>query len=371
MRVVSIVGARPQFVKLAPVSRAMADKSVTGAVQIEDLIVHTGQHYDPGMSDVFFDELNIPKPAVHLAIGSGPHGAQTAKMLAAIEETLVEHKPEFVVIYGDTNSTLAGALAAAKLHIPIAHIEAGLRSFNRAMPEEINRIVADHVSDLLLAPTETAMVNLRDENLGGKSQLTGDVMLDAVEYNSRIAENRSSILSDLGLENQEFAIATLHRPSNTDPEALVPLLECFNRIADEQIPIVFPVHPRTVAILSDSGSQWSASARLKMIDPVGYLDMLKLLKHAALAMTDSGGLQKEALFLRTRCITLREETEWPETIEAGGNVLVGSRPEKILTAVSQALTATGAADSGPGADSRPFGDGRAAESIVRALLEYS
>lgn len=368
MRVVSIVGARPQFVKLAPVSRAMASESVTGAVGIEDLIVHTGQHYDPGMSDVFFDELQIPKPAVHLAIGSGPHGAQTAKMLEAIEKTLAENKPDVVVIYGDTNSTLAGALAAAKMHIPIAHIEAGLRSFNRAMPEEINRIVADHVSDLLLAPTETAMVNLRNENLGEKSQLTGDVMLDAVEFNSRIAEERSSILSDLGLEDGEFSIATLHRPSNTNVEALLPLLNCFNRIANEHIPIVFPAHPRTVAILRESGSSWSASARLKMIDPVGYLDMIKLLKHAKFAMTDSGGLQKEALFLRTPCITLREETEWPETVEVGGNVLVGNSPEKILAAVGQSLQVD---SREPSAASQPFGDGKAAEGIVRALLAYS
>jgi len=324
MRIISIVGARPQFVKLAPVSRAMAEHSRTGDVQIEDIIIHTGQHYDSGMSDVFFEELEIPKPAVHLNIGSAGHGAQTGRMLESIELALNEHKPDIVVVYGDTNSTVAGALAAAKLNIPIAHIEAGLRSFNRDMPEEINRIIADHISSILLAPTETAIKNLNSENLGARSFLSGDVMLDAVRFNSAIAEERSDILSDLGVQGTSFAVATLHRPVNTDSSSLISVLNTFNQIASESLPVVFPVHPRTVAMLEASATSWKPVSQLKMIAPVGYIDMLKLVNHAKVVMTDSGGLQKEALFLNTPCVTLREETEWPETVDAGGNILTGA-----------------------------------------------
>lgn len=371
MRIVSIVGARPQFVKLAPVSRAMADSTTTDGAVIEDVIVHTGQHYDAGMSDVFFDELEIPKPTVHLGVGSGSHGAQTAKMLASIEATLLEQDPDMVVIYGDTNSTLAGALAAAKLQLPIAHIEAGLRSFNRSMPEEINRIAADHVSDLLFAPTPTAMQNLREENLAARSVYSGDVMLDAVRFNVALAEERSDVLDKLALTNQEFAVATLHRASNTDIGSLINLLDTLNQIASENIPIVFPAHPRTVSILDKSESAWRPAEGLKMIEPVGYLDMLKLLGHAQLALTDSGGLQKEALFVGTPCVTLRDETEWPETIDAGGNVLAGTDPVRILQAVRRWLNE----GSGPGepasgaAAAMPFGDGNAAAAIVREILK--
>ena len=370
MRIVSIVGARPQFVKLAPVSRAMAAASSAGGVEVEDVIVHTGQHYDASMSDVFFDELEIPRPGMHLEIGSGSHGAQTGRMLEAIENSLQESDPDMVVIYGDTNSTVAGALAAAKLHIPIAHIEAGLRSFNREMPEEINRVVADHTSDLLLAPTETAMKNLRDENLTDRSFNTGDVMLDAVHFNSRLAEERSGILERLNLQVGEYAVATLHRPANTDAGNLVRVLDTLGEIAEDRIPVVFPAHPRTVAILESSEAQWSKPDSLLMIEPVGYLDMLRLLRHARIALTDSGGLQKEALFLETPCVTLREETEWPETIDAGGNILTGSNREKILDAVNHWLAMN---QSGPDIESKndaPFGDGSAAEKIVEKILEF-
>ena len=367
MRIVSIVGARPQFVKLAPVSRAMASGEVTGGTSIEDIIVHTGQHYDAGMSDVFFDELEIPKPAIHLGVGSGSHGAQTARMLETIETALQEQRPDWVVIYGDTNSTLAGAVAAAKLHIPIAHIEAGLRSFDRHMPEEVNRLVADHTSDLLFAPTDTAMDNLRNENLIARAVKCGDVMLDAVEFNAILAEQRSDILSTLGLEEGGYAVATVHRPVNTDGDKLLKILGAFNQIAADGLPVVFPAHPRTIGLLEKHHSGWQAHEGLRMIDPVGYLDMLKLLKHARLALTDSGGLQKEALFVNTACITLRDETEWPETVFAGGNVLTGADPDKMLAAVAGELAGKGAEASGTASD-MPFGDGNAAAAIVRRLV---
>ena len=370
MRVVTIVGARPQFVKLAPVSRAMKDVSDSGKTSIEDVIVHTGQHYDAAMSDLFFEELAIPKPSIHLEIGSGSHGAQTGRMLEAIEKTLQKYEPDMVVVYGDTNSTAAGALAAAKLHIPITHIEAGLRSFNREMPEEVNRIVTDHISDLLLAPTETAMENLRAENLASRSFNTGDVMLDAVSYNSDLAEDRSDVLDRLGVQPGAYGIATLHRPSNTDDGSMDRLLETLSTVAKHHIPIVFPVHPRTAAILEKSDGGWERPAELLMIEPVGYLDMLKLLRNARIALTDSGGLQKEALFLDTPCITLREETEWTETIEAGGNVLTGSDEGKILGAVQRYLADSAAGVTRADVPGTPFGDGDAANKIVDRILEF-
>jgi len=370
MRVVSIVGARPQFVKLAPVSRAMSAASESGAGGIEDIIVHTGQHYDSSMSDVFFDELEIPRPAIQLEIGSGSHGAQTGRMLEAVERALQDTKPDMVIVYGDTNSTVAGALAAAKLHIPIAHIEAGLRSFNREMPEEINRIVADHVSDLLLAPTETAMKNLRDENLSDRAFKCGDVMLDALLFNSRLAEQRSEILHELGLVPGRYAVATLHRPVNTDAGNLVRVLDILAEIAANEIPVVFPAHPRTKAILEAARTDWVKPDQLVIIEPVGYLDMLKLLRHARLALTDSGGLQKEALFLETPCVTLREETEWIETVEAGGNVLTGSNRDKVVAAVEHWLSEDVVSIVGGTGSAAPFGDGDAAKKIVEKILEF-
>ena len=369
MRVVSIVGARPQFVKLAPVSRAMADHSVTGGTAIDDIIVHTGQHYDASMSDVFFEELNIPRPDVNLEIGSGLHGAQSGRMLEAIENVLLQRKPEMVVVYGDTNSTLAGALAAAKLCIPIAHIEAGLRSFNRSMPEEVNRVVADHLSDILFAPTATAMRNLKREGLGGKASNSGDVMLDAVNYNAALAEERSKIRDTLQLAGTEYAVVTLHRASNTENDALVDILDTLNAIAAERIPIVFPAHQRTVAVLDKVGSGWRAVPQLRVIEPVGYLDMLELVGNARMVLTDSGGLQKEALFLRTPCITLRDETEWTETVDVGANVLSGRDREQILSAVDDWL-ARPASLQAIEVDGAPFGDGHAATAIVREILQH-
>ena len=370
MRVVSVVGARPQFIKLAPVSRAMVS-AASGGNEIEDIIVHTGQHYDASMSDVFFDELKIPRPSISLEIGSGSHGVQTGRMLEAIEKALLDTAPDMVVIYGDTNSTAAGALAAAKLHIPIAHIEAGLRSFNRQMPEEINRVVADHVSDLLLAPTATAMENLRNEHLADRAVNTGDVMLDAVRYNARLAEEQSTILEKLGIEAGEYAVATLHRPVNTDAGKLVQTLDILAEVAEKHIPVIFPAHPRTTAILGAESPGWRKPEQLVMIEPVGYLDMLELLGHARLALTDSGGLQKEALFVGTPCVTLRDETEWPETIAAGGNVLTGADRNRVIDAV-EAWLAKGCR-TGDGAEdgASPFGDGTAADKIVASIIEFN
>lgn len=369
MRVVTIVGARPQFIKVAPVSRALQDKSITGGVGVEDIIVHTGQHYDAEMSGIFFDELNIPRPAVHLSVGSGTHGVQTGRMLESIECSLVDLAPDTVVVYGDTNSTLAGALAAAKLHIPIAHVEAGLRSFNRTMPEETNRVVTDHVSDLLLAPTDTAMRNLDKENLRSRAILTGDVMLDAVRYNAQIAAQRSDILSRLNVDSDNYAIATLHRPVNTDSENLGNLLDTLCKIAREHVPIIFPVHPRTSAKIDPNDRKSYASSNLNLIEPVGYLDMLQLLSCARFALTDSGGLQKEALFLGTPCITLREETEWPETVEAGGNILTGANPDRILDAVTYWMGSQGMAwIRSESESSHAFGSGQAAREIAKSIL---
>ena len=335
MRIVTIVGARPQFVKLAPVSRAMKVSGENHGCVIEDIIVHTGQHYDASMSDIFFEQLDIPKPNVNLNIGSGTHGMQTARMLESIENVLVQHSPELVVVYGDTNSTLAGALAAAKLNIPIAHIEAGLRSFDRNMPEEVNRIVADHLSQLLLAPTQTAVENLASENLAARAVFVGDVMYDAVLFNQQIAAAKSSILEDLNLGVSSFAVATLHRAANTDTDRLANLLQALNELAEKVMPLVFAVHPRTRSRIATACPEWVCNSRIKLVDPLSYLDILRLIERADLVLTDSGGLQKEAYFLATPCITLREETEWPETVESGWNTLAGCDVERILSAADR------------------------------------
>lgn len=367
MRIVSIVGARPQFIKLAPVSRAMAD--LAGG-QIEDVIIHTGQHYDEAMSRVFFDELEIPKPDMDLAVGSGSHGAQTARMLELIENALVDLEPDLVITYGDTNSTVAGSLAAAKLNMPIAHIEAGLRSFNRSMPEEVNRIVTDHISELLFAPTTTAVANLEAENLGERTFHCGDVMLDAVLFNQKIAAARSDILERYELSGRPYAVATVHRPVNTDTDNLAAILAALNDIASNYCKVLFPVHPRTLARIRDRYADWQAVESLCLIEPVGYLDMLQALGNARLALTDSGGLQKEAFFLGTPCVTMRDETEWSETVEAGANRLVPAESAAIMAAAGQSLEA----DTDRSAVRRRahdmFGGGLAAENIVRTLLEY-
>jgi UDP-GlcNAc3NAcA epimerase len=322
MKVVSIVGARPQFIKAAVLSRELRKEHT-------EILVHTGQHYDANMSDVFFEELDIPKPEYHLGIGSGSHGQQTGAMLAAIEAVLVKEQPDWVLVYGDTNSTLAGALAAAKLHYRVAHVEAGLRSFNRAMPEEINRVLTDHVSDLLFCPTQTAVDNLKAEGIERGVHLVGDVMYEALMWAVERASVTSTILERLNLTPKQYLLATVHRAENTDdPERMAGILEAFNQI-DEII--VWPVHPRTREKLKKMN--WQRGNHLHLIEPVGYMDMAILESAASKILTDSGGIQKEAGWLGIPCITLREETEWIETVSNGWNILVGSNATAILSAV--------------------------------------
>ena len=364
MKLLSVVGARPQFVKVGPVARFIAQDSTS---MIEHLIVHTGQHYDPMMSDVFFKELSIPEPDYNLEVGSGTQGKQTAAMLEKLEAVFFELKPDVVIVYGDTNSTLAAALAAVKLHIPVSHVEAGLRSFNRAMPEEINRIVADHTADQLLAPTKTAMQNLEQENLEAKSLLTGDVMRDAILFYRELASEKSKVLDLLKVRAAEYAIVTIHRAESTDGPALVEILKSLNEIAERYLPLIFPMHPRTRARITEL--DWQPHARLHLIEPVGYLDMVCLVDNAKLVLTDSGGLQKEALFLNTPCVTLRDETEWLETVEAQANRIVGHSRERICAAAEYWLTHE--IDSFDSLASKYFGSGDAAKNIVNAVTELA
>jgi UDP-GlcNAc3NAcA epimerase len=354
MRIFSIVGARPQFVKAAMVCRAVP--AFDG--RIDHRIVHTGQHYDAAMSAVFFEELQIPKPDYHLEVGSGSHGQQTGEMLKKLEPALAEGRPDWVLLYGDTNSTLAGAVAAAKMGFGVAHVEAGLRSYNRAMPEELNRIVADHLSDLLLCPTEAAMKNLAKEGLSARAVRTGDVMYDAAIAFRQLAEERGGEVAE-GWPAGTFALATIHRAENTDdPERLKAILTALDGIAKEQCPVVLPLHPRTSAKLRELG--WSVGS-VTVVPPVGYLEMLLLEGRARFILTDSGGVQKEAYFAKVPCVTMRDETEWVETLANRCNVLTGADEGRIRDAASRA------AESGPWTDL--YGDGSAGEAILRTLME--
>ena len=370
MKVFSIVGARPQFIKIAPIARAIAAGHLGNGVDHQ--IIHTGQHYDARMSDIFFSELALPRASVNLGVGSSSHGSQTGQMLVELEHSLLDLKPDLVIVYGDTNSTLAAALAAVKLHIPVAHVEAGLRSFNREMPEEINRIVADHVCDLLLAPTQTAVANLKVEGLANRTDFTGDVMHDAVLFYREEALRRSTVMEKFALARNRYAVATLHRAENTnDPTRLRRLLDAFNSVASRHLPIVFPVHPRTAQRIKHELADWNAHANLRMIEPVGYLDMIALVDNAAVALTDSGGLQKEAFFLGCPCVTLRVETEWEETVKCSANILAGSDASAIQDAVSdfRRRYPEGKADFSAAARAA-FGDGNAAENICRSLVKF-
>jgi UDP-GlcNAc3NAcA epimerase len=355
VRIASIVGARPQFVKLAVMHRVF--ESCSG---VEHRIVHTGQHYDDAMSGSFFRDLAIAEPAYNLEVGSGSHGEQTAAMIARLEPVLLAERPDWVLLYGDTNSTVAGALTAAKLHIRIAHIEAGLRSFNRAMPEEVNRIVTDHVSDALLCPTRASMENLRLEGLDGRAVLTGDIMYDAVLANITAAEQRNAGAAHWPAGS--YALATIHRAENTDnPARLRVLLAALEAIAAEVVPVVLALHPRTRKMIEDFN--WRPD-RVTVIPPAPYLDMLLLEKRARMILTDSGGVQKEAYFLRVPCLTLREETEWVETLENSCNVLVGaSDPQRIRAAAHNIERA------GPWSDH--YGQGDAGFKIAAALMGAS
>jgi len=314
-KIVTVVGARPQFIKAFALSRALKQ-----APDLEEILIHTGQHFDEKMSEIFFSELGIARPRYHFAIHGGSHGTMTARMLEEIEDVLLQEKPDAVVVYGDTNSTLAGALAAAKLHIPLVHIEAGLRSFDRHMPEEINRVVTDHLSDILICPTQVAIDNLTREGIARNLYLAGDLMYDAMTIATPLAEQSSTILETLGLVSGRYGVATVHRAANTDdPETLARILDFIAAEARTR-PIVFPLHPRTLAAANHAGFD-PARPGVRVIEPVGYLDMCRLLHHAAVVLTDSGGVQKEAYFHRVPCITLRNETEWTETIDAGWNRL--------------------------------------------------
>ncbi|MGB7931987.1 MAG: UDP-N-acetylglucosamine 2-epimerase (non-hydrolyzing) [Gammaproteobacteria bacterium] len=376
MKIVSIVGARPQFVKLAPFARVIDAHNIAKAedATIEHIIVHSGQHYDAGMSDVFFDELQIPKPDYNLQIGSGSHGWQTGRMLEKLDVLLARLEPDRVMVYGDTNSTLAGALAAVKRHYKLIHVEAGLRSFNRHMPEEINRIVTDHVCDVLLAPTQTAIDNLKAENLAKRTVFTGDVMYDAVLFNSRLAEQRSNVLARMALTPGSYGVVTIHRAENTGSSQLRSILDTLSTISAQYFPLVFPVHPRTRACLNDQLRDWQVNAQLQLAEPQGYLDMLQLVANARIVLTDSGGLQKEAFFLNCPCITLREETEWVETVIGGGNVVCGTQSDAVIKAVQRWQQHLSAADQShstldfSAAAHASFGDGRSAEIILAAVL---
>src|SRR4030042_2585276 len=352
MKIASVVGARPQFIKSAPVSNAIAEAGH------QEYKIHTGQHYDYDLSQVFFEEMGIPEPAVNLSIGSGTHAQQTGQMMVGIEAELLDQKPDIVLVYGDTNSTLAGALAAAKLEVKLAHIEAGLRSFNRTMPEEHNRVLTDHCSDLLFCPTHTAVDNLYKEGITKGVHLVGDTMYDAVLQFGNIATQRSIILNKLGLDPKKYILATVHRSYHTDNSGVLSaILSIFQKV-DETI--IFPIHPRTLRAMA--AANLSIPKNVKVIDPVGYLDMLILEKNAKIILTDSGGVQKEAYFFETPCLTLRSETEWVETIESGWNCLVGIDPDLIMDVIWRRINPVGRS-------SHLFGNGRAAQKIVSILFE--
>ena len=358
MHICTVVGARPQFVKAAVVSRALREH---GGLSCRESVIHTGQHFDSNMSEVFFRELDIPHPAHCLGIGGGTHGQNTGRMIEAIEAILQKQRPDWVLVYGDTDSTLAGTLAAVKLHLRVAHVEAGLRSFNRAMPEEINRILTDHASEVLFTPTDTATKNLAREGIaGGVVRQVGDVMFDAALYYGKRAEERSSVLQRLGISCVEYCLATLHRAENTDDEdRLRKILDGFARTNRT---IVWPVHPRARRRIAEFGLVLPENVHA--IDPVGYLDITMLQRHALLVATDSGGMQKEAYFNGVRCVTLREETEWVELIELGVNELVGCDPTRIAAGFASAISGSFERPSSSG----PFGSGNAAQLVASYLL---
>jgi len=351
MKIASIVGARPQFIKLGPLSKKIREKH-------QEIIIHTGQHYDINMSGQFFDDLQIAQPDFNLEIGSGDHALQTGQMIIELGKVLNKIMPDMVVVFGDTNSTIAGALVSTKMQIPIAHVEAGLRSFNKEMPEEINRILTDHCSDLLFAPTETAMNNLKNEGLISKSYLTGDIMVDALMINKERALKKSNILDVLGLFEKDYLLFTLHRPYNVDSkENLKRIIAELSKI---EKPIVFPVHPRTKKMIKSIDVK--VGNNFKIIDPVGYLDFIMLEQASKKILTDSGGIQKEAYMLKIPCITLRPETEWVETVETGWNKLVGFDSSLLIEAVKSF--------SPNGEQEKIFGEFGCAEKVLEIIEDF-
>ena len=376
MKLVTIIGARPQIIKAAALSRAIQSQY---AGRIHEVIVHTGQHYDDNMSNVFFDELGIPKPDYNLHVGSASHGVQTARMIEGIERILLEEKPDAIVLYGDTNSTLAGAVAAAKIHVPVVHIEAGLRSFNKHMPEEINRIVCDHCSTLLFTPTRAGFDNLAKEGFkmdnsgpydidNPKVFHCGDIMYDNSLHFSKLADRKTDLLQRLGLEGKPYILATLHRDSNTDqPERLNAILDAIGTLCDD-LAIVLPLHPRTrkmvdLLVSPDKAARLAHHENLKLIEPVSFLEMIQLEKHARLVLTDSGGVQKESYFFQKPCVILRPETEWVEIVETGAATLVDADHDKILETSRRYL------QQPPVDFPAIFGDGHAAEFMLEKMLE--
>lgn len=362
MRILTIVGARPQFVKAAVISRAINEwNAIAGNAQIEEVLVHTGQHHDQNMSQVFFDELSIRHASINLQISGGLHGDMTGKMLGEIERVILDTQPDWLLVYGDTNSTLAGALAAAKLHVPVAHVEAGLRSFNRRMPEEINRVVTDHLSQLLLCPTSTAVDNLRAEGIRNNVFNVGDVMYDASLFYRERAERSSRVLQRFGLKSKTYVLCTCHRAENTDdPARLKSILYALQKIS-AQHPIILPMHPRTAQAVQHNN--FGALLKgLQVVEPVSFLDMIQLEANARTIMTDSGGVQKEAYFFGVPCVTLREETEWVETVSTGWNQLAGFEQRSIAEAFEAAISQT----------ERPilYGEGKAGEDILTLLHEH-
>ena len=358
LKVATIVGARPQFIKAAAVSRVIRSDP---AQRIHEVIVHTGQHFDDNMSKVFFDELDIPAPDYHLEVSGGMHGEMTGRMIERVERVLMDERPDWVLVYGDTNTTLAGALAAVKLHQRVAHVEAGLRSFNRRMPEEINRIVADRVSTLLFCPTDTAVANLRNEGIVDGVHQCGDVMFDGSLFYRDRARERSSVLAALGLQGRRFALATCHRAENTDdPERLRAILGALQDLSRE-VAVVLPLHPRTRRKIGEFHFDALLDG-VRVIEPASFLDMTALEQAAAVILTDSGGVQKEAFFFQVPCVTLREETEWVETVVGGANVTAGADRSRIVAETRQRLAS---APSWP--DVTPYGDGNAASKIVEVL----
>lgn len=351
-KILTVIGARPQFIKAATISRFIAERKT-----ITEILVHTGQHYDANMSDIFFDEMRIPRPNHHLGIGGGGHGAMTGRQLEAIETVLLIEKPDRVLVYGDTNSTLAGALAAVKLHIPVAHVEAGLRSFNRRMPEEINRVLTDHAADLLFAPTETAVTNLRAEGLPAERiELPGDVMYDAALFYRGLAR-RPGWFAEHGLQEGGFVLATVHRAENTDDPAR--LAAIFEGLSRSELPVVLPLHPRTRSRIDAAGIV--PAANIRVVPPVGYLEMVWLEAACLVIASDSGGVQKEAYFHNRRCVILRDETEWVELVRAGWNTIAGADPDRIAAALADPMP--------PPDTAQLYGAGDAAEKVVERLFE--
>lgn len=357
LRILTVLGARPQFIKSAPVSRAVAEHDRRRPGTIAEILVHTGQHYDRDMSDVFFEELGLRPPDFHLGVGSGSHGAQTGRMLERIEEVMRTQAPDLVLVYGDTNSTLAGALAAAKLGLRVAHVEAGLRSYRRSMPEEINRVVTDHLATWLFAPTSHSVTTLAREGITSGVYLVGDVMYDAALQHLDIARARARALHALGLAPRSYNLVTIHRAENTDDAGRLRSLVAGLQAIAREAPVVWPVHPRARAALAAIGIDRIEG--VQTLPPAGYLDMLQLCANARVVLTDSGGVQREAFFFGTPCLTLRDETEWTETVETGWNTLIGVDRERMVTAVAAAA---------PGQETTGlFGEGSAATRIVEIL----